>query len=221
MKRTKEDLMVESLKRNWKIALKNKYFKFEFPISVGFLVLTMLIFSRFTIFVEMRKGIQFNDPILDSFTAIDLTKFTFTLIYGGILFALTILLSAPYRLMVLLEAYALMVLTRMLMMYVVPLSPPNGMIFLQDPFVELFGTGKTLVNDLFFSGHTATMFLLLIAVPRKYTWLFIVITILVASSVLLQKAHYSVDVLVAPYISFVSYSLIKKIFQYRYKVENF
>ncbi len=213
--------MKATFKSNWAEALDHKKFKYELLGSILFLVGTMLLFSKFTIFVELRKGIQFNDPILDSFKAIDLTIPIFTFIYGGILFALGSLLWRPFRLMVLLQAYALMVLTRIVMMFVLPLVPPNGMIFLKDPFVELFGTGKTLVNDLFFSGHTATMFLLLFAVPKKLKWVFCLITFFVAGSVLLQKAHYSVDVMVAPYVSYVSYQLILKFFNKRYEVKDF
>ncbi|MDD4972758.1 MAG: phosphatase PAP2-related protein [Bacteriovorax sp.] len=208
-------------KSNWHTALRNRYFVVEFLISTVILVFIMLIFSKFTIFVEMRKGIQVNDPVLESFKAIDLTRLIFSMIYGGLLFALASLVSSPYRLMILFEAYALMVLTRIVMMFILPLSPPIGMILLQDPFVEFFGTGKTLVNDLFFSGHTATMFLLLLAVPKKLKWIFLIITILVAISVLIQKVHYTVDVLVAPYISFTCYHLILKFFYFRYKGESY
>jgi hypothetical protein len=213
--------MKATFKSNWVEALDHKKFKFELFGSIIFLIGTMLLFSKFTIFVELRKGIQFNDPFLESFKAIDLTIPIFTFIYGGILFALGSLLWRPFRLMVLLQAYALMVLTRIVMMFVLPLVPPNGMIFLQDPFVELFGTGKTLVNDLFFSGHTATMFLLFFAVPKKLKWIFGIITFFVAVSVLLQKAHYTVDVLVAPYVSYVSFQIILKFLNKRYQVNNF
>lgn len=206
-----------TFKNHWHKALTNRYFVVEFTASVFILVFTMLVFSKFTEFIEVREGIQFNDPVLETFKAIDLTKPIFTMIYGGILFALASLASSPYRLMVLFEAYALMVLTRIVMMSILPLSPPIGMIFLQDPFVEFFGNGKTLVNDLFFSGHTATLFLLFLAVPKKLKWAFFIVTILVAVSVLLQKAHYTVDVLVAPYVSFVCHYLILKFFRFRYK----
>jgi membrane-associated phospholipid phosphatase len=208
-------------KSNWHSATTNRYFVVEFIASILILVFTMLIFSKFTEFVEMRKGIQFNDPVLETFKAIDLTRPIFTMIYGGILFALVSLVSSPYRLMILFEAYALMVMTRIVMMYIVPLSPPIGMIFLQDPFVEFFGTGKTLVNDLFFSGHTATLFLLFLSVPKKLKLTFFIIALFVAISVLLQKAHYTVDVLVAPFISFTCYYLILKLFRFRYKSERY
>ncbi|MBC7540734.1 MAG: hypothetical protein H7281_18080 [Bacteriovorax sp.] len=208
-------------KSNWNSTLTDRYFVIEFISSIFILVCTMMIFSKFTAFVEMRKGIQFNDPLLDTFKAINLTKSIFAMIYGGIFLALASLLSSPYKLMILFEAYALMVLVRILTLFILPLAPPVGMIFLQDPFVEFFGTSKTIDNNLFFSGHTATIFLLFLSVPKKLKWTFLIITFFVATSVLLQKVHYTVDVIIAPCISFISYYLILKLFRYRYKIENY
>ncbi|MDO9183451.1 MAG: phosphatase PAP2-related protein [Bacteriovorax sp.] len=204
--------MTFSLKRkneNLKIEWNNKKIIIEFTVSLLILVVTMLTFSHFTVFIEARRGFQFNDPFLSIFQAIDLTNYIFVFIYGAILFAISFLIVFPDRLIILFEAYTLMVLIRILMMYVLPLSPPPGMILLQDPFVEFFGKGKTLVNDLFFSGHTATMFLLFLTVPERIKKHFFMIFIAVASGVLLQKVHYTVDVLVAPFISFASYRIVK------------
>lgn len=206
-------------KSNWYATFTDSTFVIEFVFSVVLLISTMLVFSKFTQFVEMRKGIQFNDPILATFHAIDLTKSIFVMIYGGILLALISLLSSPYRLMILFQAYALMVMARMVTLFILPLAPPHGMIFLQDPFVEYFGTSKTIDNNLFFSGHTATIFLLYLCVPKKLKIPFFLISLFIAVSVLLQKAHYTVDVVIAPCISFISYYLILKSFTSRYKIE--
>lgn len=205
------------IKSNWSQTLANSSFLIEFIFSFFLLVATMTIFTKFTQFTEMRKGIQFVDPLLANFEAIDLTKSIFVMIYGGISLALFSLLSSPHKLMILFQAYALMVLARMVTLFTLPLAPPDGMIFLQDPFVEFFGTSPTIDNNLFFSGHTATIFMLFLCVPQKLKIPFFFITLFIAVSVLLQKAHYTVDVLIAPCISFISYYLILKLFKYRYK----
>lgn len=204
-------------KSNWNATLTNNTFIIEFIFSLFILIATMMVFSRFTQFTEMRRGIQFTDPILANFQAIDLTKSIFLMIYGGIVVALISLLASPYRLMILFQAYAVMVLARMVTLFILPLAPPDGMIFLQDPFVEFFGTSKTIDNNLFFSGHTATVFLLYLCVPKKLKTFFFFITLFIAIGVLLQKAHYTVDVIIAPCISFISYYLILKLFKRRYK----
>lgn len=205
------------IKNNWNATSINGSFLIEFFFSIFLLIFTMLIFSKFTHYIEMRKGIQFHDPILASFKAIDLTKSIFIMIYGGIALALYSLLSSPYRLMILFQAYALMVLARIVTLFTLPLAPPDGMIFLQDPFVEFFGTSKTIDNNLFFSGHTATIFLLFLCVPKKLKIPFFFMSLFIAISVLLQKSHYTVDVIIAPCISFISYYIILNFFKYRYK----
>ena len=52
-------------------------------------------------------------------------------------------------------------------MYSLPFNPPPEMIPLNDPFVQFFGSGKLLTKDFFFSGHTATLFLLFLVIDKK------------------------------------------------------
>jgi membrane-associated phospholipid phosphatase len=97
----------------------------------------------------------------------------------------------------------------MIAMYSVPLEAPVTLIPLNDPFVQLFGTGQILEKDLFFSGHTATLFLLFLISDNKILKLFFLIsTLFVAVSVLLQHVHYSVDVIAAPFFAFASYKIV-------------
>lgn len=210
--------VLKSFKQVWSKANSEKYFRYDFLFSLIFLIVTMLIFSQFSQFVEMRTGVQFVDPILNKLVARDLTWPIFSLIYGAILFAIGILLYHPHRLILLFKAYSLMVLIRIVMMYLLPLNTPIGMIFLQDPFVSLFVTGKTLTKDLFFSGHTATMFLLFLVVPKKYKTVFFLITLLVAIGVIFQKVHYAIDVVVAPFVSFVAYTFTNRFLSFDQKI---
>jgi len=91
-------------------------------------------------------------------------------------------------------------------MSVTPLEAPPGMIPLDDPLVRLLGPGKLLTKDLFFSGHTATLFLLGCAVPgRRSRILFFVCTAIVGISVLWQHVHYTIDVLAAPLFAYASF----------------
>jgi membrane-associated phospholipid phosphatase len=165
--------------------------------SLLVLIITMILFSKFIQFVELRPGVQFNDPILNLFSPINLTWPIFIMIYGAIFGALTIIYFHPEELVI--------------FMYLVPLEPPAGMIVLKDPFVEFFGGTKTLTKDLFFSGHTASLTLLTLSVPKRFKWFFGTLTILVAISVLLQKIHYTIDVLVAPIISLCCYNWASRI----------
>ncbi len=95
-------------------------------------------------------------------------------------------------------------------MYLVPLDPPVDCIDLQDPVVFILGTGKKIVKDLFFSGHTSTAFMLFQVAKNKYLKIyFLLATIIVGISVILQKAHYTIDVFVGLIFSYASYQIIK------------
>jgi membrane-associated phospholipid phosphatase len=107
-----------------------------------------------------------------------------------------------------------MIILRMIAMHLVSLNPPEKMIPLNDPLVEFFGTGQLLTKDLFFSGHTATLFLLFLLADLKSLKIFFLIsTITLAISVLLQHVHYSIDVLAAPFFAYGSFKLIEKLRQ--------
>ena len=94
-------------------------------------------------------------------------------------------------------------------MYLLPLEPPVKMIILNDPFVEFFGTGQTLTKDLFFSGHTATLFILFLVSEKKIIkTVFLISTIAVAISVLLQHVHYTIDVFAAVFFTYACYKLL-------------
>ena len=98
----------------------------------------------------------------------------------------------------------------MMAMYSLPFNPPSHMIPLNDPFVQFFGSGKLLTKDLFFSGHTATLFLLFLVIDKKpFKQMFLIFTIIIGFSVILQHVHYFIDVLAAPFFTYGSYRIVK------------
>jgi len=141
------------------------------------------------------------------------------MIYSSLLIGLVAFSFDPSLLMTAFQTYVLMVLFRMLAMYLVPLDPPSGCIDLQDPVVFMMGTGKKIVKDLFFSGHTSTAFMLFQVAKNKFLkTYFLAATIIVGASVIIQKAHYTIDVFAGIIFSFASYIIIKKIHKKFYKL---
>jgi len=109
------------------------------------------------------------------------------------------------------QPYSLLTLFRMAAMYAMPLDPPASMLLLADPLVELFGTGKLLTRDLFFSGHTSIMFILFLTSKDKILRIILLIgTISIGMLVLVQHVHYTIDVLAAPFFAWGAYSIIRK-----------
>jgi membrane-associated phospholipid phosphatase len=197
---------------SWKDFFSSYRNRVEFITSILLLAIVLFTLTNFLNYVESRIGFSFDDPILSLFEPTDLTWLTFTLIYGSLITAIVNLISQPDKLLFTIQLYILMVIVRIISMWLLPLNPPEKMILLNDPFVEFFGTGKTLTKDLFFSGHTATLFILFLTVDDKlFKRIFLLSTILVAISVLIQHVHYSIDVFAAIFFTYACYQILKSL----------
>lgn len=195
----------------WAHYLATKGNRFEIVGSVALLIVVMATFAQFLGFVETRPGATLADPVLNHLPNIDLTWVIFPLIYGSVIAAIMLLAVHPKRLVFALQLYALVVASRMLAMYLLPLDPPVNMILLRDPIVELFATGTAPTRDLFFSGHTATMFMLyLTAENRIARTVFLVLTFVIAIALLLQHVHYTIDVLAAFVFAYAGDDLLRR-----------
>ncbi|MEJ2614923.1 MAG: phosphatase PAP2-related protein [Ignavibacteriaceae bacterium] len=168
--------------------------------------------------IEARNGVELNDPVLKLFRPIDLSVFIFSVIYVSIIIGLITLLNTPRRLMFALQVYALVVLVRIITLYLTPLNAPPNMIPLVDPIVNNLGTGQLLTKDLFFSGHTATMFFLfLVSENKKMRLFFFFGFVIIAIAVVLQHVHYTIDVVAAPFFTYTAFrivSLLRNNYQY-------
>jgi len=197
---------------NWKSFFSNKRNRTEFIITVIILIVLMISFSQFLQFVEHREGVVLSDPILKAFNPFDLTWLTFALIYLSLIIFIVTSFNKPDKLLIAFQAYGLMVIFRIIAMYLTPFDAPETLLQLNDPFVQLFGKGEILTKDLFFSGHTGTLFLLsLLAENKSLKIIFLIFTLTVGTAVLLQHVHYAIDVFVAPFFAYGSYKIIKKL----------
>lgn len=196
----------------WRKFLKDKSNKISLIVTLVLLSVILFSLTNFLNYVEGRQGVVLSDPILKLFNPINLTWLTFSLIYLSLIIAIITLLNNPNRLLFAIQLYTLMVIIRIIAMFLLPLEPPVTMIILIDPFVEFLGTGQTLTKDLFFSGHTATLFILyLVTEKKKLKYVFLFCTIAVALSVILQHVHYTIDVFAAPFFTYSSYIILKLI----------
>lgn len=195
----------------WRNAFRNSAFRLQFMISVILLVAVLNAFTRFLEWVELRDGAVLADPLLAMITPRDFTWVTFGIIYTGLVLAIVYLAKRPERLLLAVQAYMLMLVVRTFMMYLTPLNPSPGLIVLQDPLVEFAGDGNAPTKDLFFSGHTSTMFLLSLVI--SHGWMkrvYLLFTIVVAVCVVWQHVHYVIDVLVAPFVAYACYRMAQQ-----------
>ncbi|HYQ79854.1 MAG TPA: phosphatase PAP2-related protein, partial [Anaeromyxobacteraceae bacterium] len=204
--------MTGPMREAWSEAWRDRRFRRRAVVTAAALALALSALSRFVGWVEQRPGATLPDPLLRLLEPRDVTWLTFSLIYAGLLAGVALLLRRPRDLLAAVQAYAVMAVFRLAVMWATPLDPPPGMIALVDPFVQAFGTGQVLTRDLFFSGHTSTMFLLFLAAPgRLARGLFLACTALVAACVLWQHVHYAVDVMVAPPFAYAAWRVAARL----------
>ncbi|MCK6552312.1 sphingomyelin synthase family protein [Myxococcota bacterium] len=188
----------------WREALARPGFRARAATAILSFALFTAVFSYFVSWVEARPGAVLRDPVLTLFTPRDLGWVIFTALYGSVALTVYNLRRDPERFMMGIQTWALMILLRMTGMYLTPLDAPEGIIPLVDPFAQaVFTTEAAPTKDLFFSGHTSTMTVLILAVQdRRLRGLLFGATIVIVVSMMIQRVHYSVDVFAAPFFVF-------------------
>ena len=194
----------------WAAAWARRGFRVRLGLVAGLLLGLLPVVPGFYRFVQARPGRLLADPLLTLLPVQDHSTLIFALIYGAIAATLVYLLPRPQRLLRALWAYYLLQLLRMATLWLLPLEPPAALIILHDPVMDrIFEvTTQPIVRDLFFSGHTATMMLLTLAGRgRRWRWALGLATGAVGLLVLVQRVHYSFDVLAAPFFAGAAYWL--------------
>ena len=203
----------------WKIFLSNQNKLFEFILTIFFSTFFIFLFRDFLVLVESwdhNLGV-FNDPFF-IFKPIDLSIPIFLFTYGTMGFFVFYHLKDPMKLINLIQVFVILLFLRVVSLYFIRLDADPNMIVLQDPFLNTFiyqineKTQMYNQHDLFFSGHTANLFLVSILYQnKKLKYIFLIITFLMGACLVLQRAHYSIDVIFAPFFSLLALFLHKKI----------
>lgn len=193
----------DNLKDNWKQFFQNSSNKVELGIAILLLLIASILFPKFLVYIEFRNGVILSDPILNLFKPIDLTWLIFSIIYSCLLLAIFFLAQKPQQLLLSLKTYLFLLIFRCISILLMPLEAPQGMIALKDPFVEFISNSQTLTKDLFFSGHTATLFMFYLILENKRLKIFFLIcALIVGLCVILQHVHYCIDVFSAFFFAY-------------------
>lgn len=197
------------VKERWINYLRERRGRYEFAVASLVLLTVMLSSIPYLTQIETRQGVHLRDPVFSFLPAMDLSGAIFFLVYAGLVTAIVSLLPLPEQIVIGFETYALFVLLRMVSMAVVPLEPPAGLIPLVDPILSFAYTGKPVNKDLFFSGHTGTMYLVYLLLPAgTYRRLAFIAVFIMAACLVSQRVHYTVDVIVAPFFAYGALKLV-------------
>ncbi|HEY6160348.1 MAG TPA: phosphatase PAP2-related protein [Bacteroidia bacterium] len=198
---------------SWRYFFTDPASRWDFAISLGFFIFTLTGFTFFLAFAETRTGYNMPDPLMNILPKSDLSTFIFSLTYSAVLAGIFLSARNPGTFLLALQVYTAMTLLRALSMFLLPLEPPPGTIHLTDPFLEhTFYMGRPNYKDLFFSGHTATVFLFgLVLGNRILKYLFFLAAGIVGYCVIAQRVHYTIDVMAAPVITTLGFYSVKRI----------
>ena len=203
------DNWLTHFKTNWNAALAKKNFGSMYAANfVACFVLYMMV-TRFLFYNRVRPGVTLNDPVLALFAPVDLSAPIFILLYSSIILFLIHMLARPQTFVYAVRAFLYLFAIRAVFIYLMPLAPPQGLVLLKDPFIDnVVGFRNEVLNDLFFSGHVSDLaFFIFCCTNKKLKGYLIVSTLAVAIMLLIQRAHYTADVLTSPMAAYFCYAV--------------
>jgi len=203
---------MDSYKERWAKAWKSHLFRKK--LIIGFILIAVILsaFPFFFQLIEKRPGIFLHDWILNQLPIQDVSIMIFILIWATSLLTFFRAVQDPGILMQLLWSYILLCVLRMMTISLIPLDPPANLLPLADPIANVFYGPHFVTRDLFFSGHTATVFLMALCLKNKTDKvLAFLASVGVGILLLVQHVHYTIDVIAAPLLTYVIYLAGKRI----------
>jgi PAP2 superfamily C-terminal len=151
-----------------------------------------------------------HDVVLGLFTPVNWSILIFSIIYLSIAQTFLSITRYPLEILLGLSTYLAVNLLRIVSMYLLTFEPPADMILLVDPVTSHFYPDGGFAKDLFFSGHVSTMTLMIILEKnRLMKRMKIVLTLVVALLLIWQHVHFTLDILVAPFVTYAVFHSLK------------
>jgi len=197
-----------ALSLKWSDAWKIPSFKWKFWVGMAVFAGILASLPFFFDAIENRNGHVLPDFILDLIPAHNFSVAVFFLIWSSCLLLVLRIYRDPMILLVTLWAYNGVTLLRMACIGLISLNPPAGLIPLADPITNQFYGAHYITHDLFFSGHTTTVFLIFLCLKKKWDRIYTLgASVLLGIFLLGQHVHYTIDVLAAPVFTYAAYRL--------------
>ena len=201
----------ELIDTSWSSAWSSITYKTKIFIAALLFIIVLLYFPFFFALIQKRQGISLADPLLDVLPAADVSVYIFLLIYLTVGLGIFRAAQSPALFLLFLCSCLFLALARIITMSIVPLEPPSNLVPLADPILAPFYHHNQITKDLFFSGHTSSVFLIYFILRKKWEKLLaLVATVLVGILLLVQHIHYTIDVAIAPLFVYIVYTLAKR-----------
>lgn len=197
-------------KATWKNYFSDAGNKRFFITSTIIGTLLFVMTAKFVAYNSSASGKVLYDPFMTLLTVRDWSSSIFFLEYFAVIIMIFHIIDRPAYFIKCYWAVISLQIVRCVFIKMIPLSAPNDMIYLTDPFTQFFfGENVQVTNDLFFSGHVSLLVLFFFMAKGKFikAYLFLA-SVIVAIMLVWQHVHYSYDVLFAPIASFAIYKFV-------------
>jgi len=192
------------LKKEW----NKEIFEHRWLIFFSLILLVIAVILDYVAgtYVSKIQGVAVPDILLDNIPTVDLN---YIYLYGAV-FMVILLFLYPLvfevkKFHIVISQFSLLVMVRGFFTSLTHLAIPTGALQFHVPKALFF---LNFSNDLFFSGHTAIPFLgFLLFKEDKIRYLFLALSILMGTVVLLMHVHYTIDVLSAFFITFGTFKI--------------
>lgn len=205
---------IDNYKLLWFNAIKSPLYctLFFFIAAVGYGLYIGL--PKFLMYKQGLPGSLIFDPITSNFDPFDFNPYIFYITTIVIFIGKLISLYTPRRILQMLFSLVFLNLVRIVCLYFINLEAPIDIIPLYDPFLEMtFYKDVLITKDLFFSGHTSNIIIFGFLSRKKWVRnCFFTTTFVVASMLVLQHVHYTIDVLAAPFVAYFIYLIFDWVF---------
>jgi len=195
--------------KTWKEATTNRqYVSHMFFWLVALAVFVSVLPHFFNNVLLNKPGPRLDDFAFRFLAPRDWSPVIFALVFGAPALFLFANFSSPEKILVIFQCYVVVNFLRIVSLYLFTLETPEGIIPLVDPFLEkvAYGGNAAFTKDLFFSGHTSTLFIVSLAEKRRGLRILLILsTILIGLLLVWQRVHYTIDVIGALLVTFAVY----------------
>ena len=208
--------------QKWGDAWKEPVFKKQFLFGMAGFLLLLPIFPIFYQFIEQRNGFVPNDVVLKIIPAYDVSVPIFLITWAMASLVIVRALQHPSIFILFLYGFLLLNILRFISIALIPFNPPHDFIPIRDVISNYFYGDRPVTKDLFYSGHTATQFLIFLCLERRTDCIAaLTATVVMGMLVLIQRVHFTIDVISAPFFAYLCYYLSLKIFKLKIRPDSY
>jgi PAP2 superfamily C-terminal len=198
----------------WRLVIRSRRYRWAMVFCLG--MISLMVFYMPTFYekiIQPKPGLIFDDVILNALTPFNFSLPIFLILYLTLIHTVYSSIKNPDIIVVGMTTYCAVNLIRMGTMHTLTLEPPPGMILLVDPIATfLVYPDSGFAKDLFFSGHVSSMMAMVLVEPNKKIKMAKILgTVVVGVFLAWQHVHYTLDLVVAPFVTYAVFTNIQRL----------